>query len=109
MGAYSNKWLSEETGRAPDGGLRGKLDPHHVCNYCHWRNEYPVLRRKSKPGFSAAKSSGVAASLRAEERACVIAAVQTHTKLLSSESMIEVPVVEQDQTAFVSDGFVSLV
>lgn len=120
--------MSEETENVPvksDRSLRGKFDPNHVCNYCsgkgHWRNECPVLRRKSKSGFSTAKPAGAAASVCAEDRACVIAAVQAHTKLLSSESATGVSVVEQEQTdfltddidsgyaVFLSDGFVSLV
>lgn len=85
VGAHHSKHLTGGTdkfsGKA-DHGLQGKFDPNQICNFCfgkgHWRNECPVLKKKSRSGYVPAKPSGAVASRRAGERAKVIAAVRTH-------------------------------
>ena len=96
--ANSSNFWSEGTGRffvKAEQGLRGKLDPNRVCNYgfgkgwlAHWRNECPMLRKKSKPIYFPAKPSAAGVSLLAEERSHVIAAMRAHTKLPSSKSVM---------------------
>ena len=80
-----------------------------------------MLKKKWKLGEFATKPCGAAATLCADEQSRAIAAVQTHTKP-SEGPLIELPEVETQQsdstvgdaidpgyTAFVSDGYVSLI